>query len=225
MELNKKHLLSSFLLPLIIASVCLSSCASVQRRSINQGDLQTDLKKAVVALLESYTGSGKPGVIITPFISETGQETMVNIYNTLVVPTVFNSGRFRIIERENLDRLLKEKSIHLSGLAETTNAKEFGTLLGADYIISFKIQKQVLTLKMVSVKDGVVTGYTTVTQPAGVGYELFHNGSKVEGFEAAFFSLEEAENNFAWNKEQNEKGLGIKVTGLFNGEPLKLKSR
>lgn len=52
----------------------------------------------------------------------------------------------------------------------------------------------------------------------GRGYELFHNGSQVNGAETIFWTYEEGLNNFRWNITQNP---GVKVEARYDGVPLR----
>jgi hypothetical protein len=51
----------------------------------------------------------------------------------------------------------------------------------------------------------------------GMGFELFYDGERVNGPEAAFFSRQDARDNCALNKRSYPK---IRVTCAYNGEPL-----
>lgn len=55
---------------------------------------------------------------------------------------------------------------------------------------------------------------------AGVGYELFYNGKKVNGPEAVLYDYQTALANLRWNVENRP---GVEVTGKYNGKPIVLK--
>ena len=50
----------------------------------------------------------------------------------------------------------------------------------------------------------------------GMGFELFYNGERVNGPEAAFFTRQDARDDCAWNKQSYPK---IRVACTYNGEP------
>jgi hypothetical protein len=56
----------------------------------------------------------------------------------------------------------------------------------------------------------------------GMGYELFYDGKRVNGPEAAFYTRQEARDNCAWNKQTNPK---IRVGCTYNGEPFTVDRR
>lgn len=47
----------------------------------------------------------------------------------------FKSGRFEVVERDAIKKVLKEKKLAMSGLADSSKAVEIGRLLGADVIV------------------------------------------------------------------------------------------
>ena len=51
------------------------------------------------------------------------------------VTELVKSGRFRVIEREVLDALLREKNLSLSGDVDPSTAVRAGKLLGVDYML------------------------------------------------------------------------------------------
>ncbi len=64
--------------------------------------------------------------------------TMVSeIFTTEAV----NSNAFKIVEREQLNKVLKEFEISQSGIVDTSQAREIGKMLGADAIITGSVMK------------------------------------------------------------------------------------
>jgi hypothetical protein len=59
-----------------------------------------------------------------------------------------------------------------------------------------------------------------MTMP-GMGYELFWDGKRVNGPEAASYSRQEARDNCAWNTRTYP---GVRVTCFYNGEPFAVPS-
>jgi uncharacterized protein YecT (DUF1311 family) len=53
------------------------------------------------------------------------------------------------------------------------------------------------------------------------GYELFWDGKRVDGPEAAFYSRQEARDNCAWNTRTYPR---VRVTCIYNGEPFTVPS-
>jgi hypothetical protein len=55
-----------------------------------------------------------------------------------------------------------------------------------------------------------------------MGFELFWNGERINGPEAAFYSRQDARDDCAWNKQTYPH---IRVTCTYNGEPLTVDRR
>lgn len=73
---------------------------------------------------------------------------------------VVNSEAFKIVEREQLQKVLKEIAMAQSGIIDTTKAQEIGRMLGADAIITgsvIRIQDNLrIDARIIEVKTGVV---------------------------------------------------------------------
>ncbi len=54
----------------------------------------------------------------------------------VLVTELVKSGKFRVIEREKLDALLREKNLSLSGSVSAATAVEAGRLLGVEYMVT-----------------------------------------------------------------------------------------
>jgi TolB-like protein len=73
---------------------------------------------------------------------------------------VVNSDAFKIVEREQLEKVLKEIAMAQSGIIDTTTAQEIGRMLGADAIITgsvIRIQSNLrIDARIIEVETGVV---------------------------------------------------------------------
>jgi Mg-chelatase subunit ChlD len=82
---------------------------------------------------------------------------------------------FRMVERANLQEILEEMELQLSGLAEGADAAEVGKILGADLLITGTLyEKQSgyeLFLKLLRVETGEVLSVTKAVLDRGLGLE------------------------------------------------------
>ena len=83
--------------------------------------------------------------------------TMVSeIFTTEVV----NSDAFKIVEREQLQKILQEHTIVQIGIVDTTQAQKLGKMLGADAIITGSVmkigQKLRIDARVIEVKTGII---------------------------------------------------------------------
>ena len=72
---------------------------------------------------------------------------------------VANSEAFKIIERDQLKKVLDEIAVGQSGIIDTSDARQLGKILGADAIITgsvMKIEEELrIDSRMIEVKTGV----------------------------------------------------------------------
>lgn len=63
------------------------------------------------------------------------------------VTELFKSGKFRVVEREQLDALMQEKNLSLSGDVDPATAVKIGKLLGVNYILTGSVTEYGVTEK------------------------------------------------------------------------------
>ncbi len=67
-----------------------------------------------------------------------------------------------ILEREELNKIMKEHTLNASQMSDPSKAIELGKIIGADYVLSMKIytlgDKLIINGKTVRCKDGKVSG-------------------------------------------------------------------
>ena len=149
------------------------------------------------------------------------------------------TNKFNVLDRGNIEKILKEYNLQNTGLTDTENSIEIGKLLNVQYIFfgtySMLDTSFMLTVNMVNVKTGKieksVNRSTDINKAKskldmstyiaysfigfGVGYELFWNGNRV-GFEPEW-SIEEATKNLEWNRRTNAQ---YNVEGYYNGQKM-----
>jgi curli biogenesis system outer membrane secretion channel CsgG len=77
-------------------------------------------------------------VIVSDVINATGDKQYQSISDktaSCFVAELAKTEQFRIIERQRLDDILKEKKLSMTGLVNSDNVKEIGKILGANSII------------------------------------------------------------------------------------------
>lgn len=101
-------------------------------------------------------------------------------------------GRFVVVEREGVNRLLKEQALVLSGAVVDSGAVRSGMLLSARYLVTGHVssagQRQVFSARMVSVESGEIVG-ASVAEVAVDGLEQVYRDALGERaqFSAAFY--------------------------------------
>lgn len=89
--------------------------------------------------------------------------------------SVTNSGRFSLIERENLQQIMAEMKLQLSGVVEESSASEVGKILGAKLLLFGKLYQDAerynLFIKLVRVETGEILAVTKarIDKRLGIG--------------------------------------------------------
>ena len=94
-------------------------------------------------------------------LADKGRNTQLGVMVSEMFTTeVVNSDAFKIVEREQLEKVLKEIAMAQSGIIDTTKAQEIGRMLGADAIITgsvIRIQDKLrIDARIIEVETGVV---------------------------------------------------------------------
>lgn len=105
---------------------------------------------AVVPVLAA-AGSQKPRLAVLEFKSKAdnqywwhgGAEAMQDVFVTELV----KSGKFRVVEREQLAALMQEKNLTLSGDVDPSTAVRVGKLLGVNYLLTGAVTEYGITDK------------------------------------------------------------------------------
>jgi len=98
---------------------------------------------------------------VSPAFAQQVQDQLLEEY--------FNLGRFKIIERESLDRILKEQNLQLSGIVNEAEAKRVGRIVGVDFISFGTITKLNNVIRIsgrtTSVETGEIVAVSSVEIP------------------------------------------------------------
>jgi len=83
-------------------------------------------------------GSEKPGVVAVAGFSmkSGGSIPLLPILDEMAVTEISRLDRITLVDRANLDEIIREQKLSLSALMDTTTAIEVGALLSANYIVT-----------------------------------------------------------------------------------------
>jgi hypothetical protein len=80
---------------------------------------------------------------------------------------IISTGKYRVLERAQLDRAIDEQKLQKSGIIDDKNAVEIGKLLGANYIIIGSVVKigaaYTINSRMINIKTGEATSGKSAT--------------------------------------------------------------
>ncbi|MBN2401752.1 MAG: VWA domain-containing protein [Spirochaetes bacterium] len=121
------------------------------------GNIYTD------ELLSSYKGKEIKKIVIFPLLNEEKNETEIlrEIYNT-VKKEIFSDGRFEIIDRENLDKILDEQKLSMSGLIDNKDAVKYGKIAGADLILVMKKKGVIVDFSIINSENAKLLAFDSL---------------------------------------------------------------
>jgi curli biogenesis system outer membrane secretion channel CsgG len=160
---------------------------------------------AVFAVPSLVSAAGdKPRIAVLEFKNKAdnqwwyhgGAEAAQDVFVTELV----KSGKFRVVEREQLEALMQEKNLSLSGDVDPKTAVRIGKLLGVNYLLT-----------------GAVTEYGT-TDVSGGGGGVFAGKRKfVAALNARLIDTSTGEVVWADEASQEESSVKVSVFGVGGG--------
>jgi len=131
---------------------------------------RNSIYQLAMAIQPPDTGTGtKKSIAILEFQASDISPTFAQQVQDHLLEEYFNLGRFKIIERESLDRILKEQNLQLSGVVNEAEAKRVGRIVGVDFISFGTIAKfnNVIRIsgRTTSVETGEIVAISSVEIP------------------------------------------------------------
>jgi curli biogenesis system outer membrane secretion channel CsgG len=105
----------------------------------------------ILPLVAGAAPSDKPRIAVIEFKNKAdnqywwsgGAEAMQDVF----VTELFKSGKFRVVEREQLQALMQEKNLTLSGDLDPATAVRIGKILGVNYLLTGSVTEYGVTDK------------------------------------------------------------------------------
>ena len=149
-EFIKFHLSTTILFIMILAffPINISSCATskiVISDEMMMPILDEEFEAMEEAIAENWELKRKPSVIVFFCYDERFGENTVTVISNWIqsdLETRFvNSGNYRVIDKQNLDRILKEQKFQQSGYVDDKVMVDMGRELGGNYMVISKINQ------------------------------------------------------------------------------------
>ena len=118
---------------------------------------ENEIKEQIGELFRLYKGESGLSIAVIPS-QKTGTKDARRL-TSLLRKAVFEDGRFQLIERESLDKVLKEQSLGQMG---STEAIEVGKLAGAKLLLIPVVNEGIIEFKIVETKSGTILSYNSV---------------------------------------------------------------
>jgi curli biogenesis system outer membrane secretion channel CsgG len=124
---------------------------------------------SLLALLAApaFAQGNKPRVAILEFKNKASHYTWTwyeagRGAQDMLVTELVKSGKYRVIEREQLAAIMREKNLSLSGDIDPRTAVQIGKMLGVEYLIAGAVTELGVTDRGASVPGGLLRGLPSV---------------------------------------------------------------
>ena len=111
-------------------------------------------------LVQENFSKSKPSFAFTAFTTDNKNTLVENYVTDALTEAMFKTGNVKIIERANLELILKEQKFQASGLVNEATAKSIGMIAGVDFVCFGDLKdigdKIVVTARVVDVETGEI---------------------------------------------------------------------
>ena len=132
--------------------------------------LSSQLEKLTNQIISSLDQNKKNKIAIMEFVNMQGKVSNMGKYISEELTTrLYLTGKFEVIERQLLDKIIEEQKISLSGMIDESSAVELGRVLGVDAIASGTITDLGTSVKvnarLISAESGKLFSVASVEIP------------------------------------------------------------
>ncbi|MDY6968106.1 MAG: CsgG/HfaB family protein [Spirochaetota bacterium] len=110
-----------------------------------------------IILAESIYAQDKKRIAILDFSNVNTSETYARAVRNIFEVSLYKTDVFQILERDQMEEILKEQGFQMSGCIDTSCAVEIGKILSADLVVMASLNKlgsYTVTVKFVNVREG-----------------------------------------------------------------------
>ncbi|MDD5491066.1 MAG: CsgG/HfaB family protein [bacterium] len=142
--------------------VMLAGCGGVQLQVMPKEKLSASIK--TIAILEFAD--------VRQAKEKEAHDNPAPIIQEKIISALVNQGMFRVIERQQLEKIIAEQKLQMSGLIDNSSAVEIGKILGADGIMVGSITEYGRTIypkarltvnvRVIEVKTGLIKWATEI---------------------------------------------------------------
>lgn len=127
------------------------------------------MKRAILALIAlsfAAVAWAQPKVAVLDTIIPQNMDPSVIVPTTeKIIERLVVSGRFTVLDRANIESVLKEREFQVSGMVSDQDVVTAGKYLGADFVVVAKVQRvdttYFISAKMIAIKTGVIANQTS----------------------------------------------------------------
>ena len=132
----------------------------IDEELLNSKKVHKEIEKTNKRLFKSFKGDeGHKLAILEIELTNNTDRALSHKAYSMVFEKAFNDGRFIIIEREFLEKILKEQNFQDTGLVNTSDVKRIGNLSGAYYVLLVSVKNKQLSYRIISVEEGNIAAF------------------------------------------------------------------
>ncbi len=98
--------------------------------------------------------------VLNAVIGEGVDSSVMNPVTDKVVEQLVASKQYLVLDRENVDSILKEREFQYSGLVSDEEVSKAGKYLGAEYVVVIRVEKKddtyFVSFRMMEVETGII---------------------------------------------------------------------
>lgn len=176
----------------------LMSCASTQNQmpSSEPKSLEVQLANLTDQIVVSLSQKQKSKIAVVEFSDINGETTQFGRYVAEeLITRLYRTGKFNVIERQLLNKVMAEHRLNLSGVVDPESAREIGNILGADAIATGSItdlgENVKINARLISTETGQLISVAAVkitknrTVQNLMGESFSDNGTNISKSKAA----------------------------------------
>lgn len=121
----------------LFAGLLLGGCASSKKQTQDVSNLDAQLDDLVKQIVLSLSQNQKTKIAVIEFSDIQGNVTNLGRFLAEELTTrLYRTGQFDVVERQLLNKLMKEHQLSLSGMIDENSAVALGKILGVNAIAS-----------------------------------------------------------------------------------------
>lgn len=152
---------------LIVVILLLTQCSVMQDTVGSNKTLDKQLQKLTNQMVDQLAEKNKSKIAIVSFVNIDGTTSELGQYIAEeLITRLYQTGRFEVIERQLLEKILDEHRLSMSGFVDASSAQEIGRILGVDAITSGSIadldESVKVNARLISTETGQVFSVAAV---------------------------------------------------------------
>jgi TolB-like protein len=152
--------------------VLLWSCTTAPKKieQVKSSQQEDIIGQIVSAMVNQADKLPNRTVAVIEFSDIEGKGTAEGkLYAERIITGLVTEGTLKVIERSQVEKILSEQKLELTGIIDADSAKQAGRLLGVDAIITGTIAKlydfNELNARMIDTEKGIILAAVTVKEP------------------------------------------------------------